>query len=120
MSDQDKQLKNYEEGVQTPKRTTVLHNPISNGADVLNYPISVAELDPETGKPITDTGNGQYKSTGQTLLWSIKKGERLVFPEYVADVLKDRYGFLVKEEGKKLGKVDESVGTILESPYVNN
>jgi hypothetical protein len=67
-----------------------LKNPTDK--DILDYRIEEIEFD-QDGKPmLDDTGNP--KKTGRTLEWSIKAGESLKFPDYVANYLKGIYGFL--------------------------
>lgn len=73
-------------------RTKILTNPES-GADVIDYRISEAEIGPD-GTPVPDFRTGSYKTTGRTLEWSIRVGETLRFPEYVADYLLQVYPFL--------------------------
>lgn len=78
----------------------VLYNP-PEGADILDYRIAEAVIDDETGEAIMDSGNGQPVSTGRTFEWSIKRGETLKFPKYVADYLLHTYPFLRAVTGKK-------------------
>ena len=66
----------------------------SSDKDVLNYKIEEAMINPATGDPLWDAENQTYKKTGITLEWSIKAGETLSFPEYVANYLMGIYGFL--------------------------
>lgn len=85
----------------------ILYNP--TGENILNYRIEEAELD-EKGKIIKVNDNTGYKTTGNTLEWSINAGERLEFPDYVATYLKSIYDFLEIEDVdlKKEEKVDEA------------
>lgn len=81
-----------------------------SNVDVENYPIAEALLDGEENLVI-DTGTGEYVSTGKTHEWSIKSGEKMYFPFYVADVLKSRFDFLKvrqPEDIKKEIKADET------------
>lgn len=55
----------------------------------VEYPI--AEPDMSSGEVRFDD-NGNIRSTGQTLIWSIGAGETKAFPDYVADILLKRYG----------------------------
>jgi hypothetical protein len=64
-----------------------------SNVDVLNYPIEEAVVD-INGNPIFDNDTQTYKTTGKTLEWTIKAGEKAVFPKYVADYLQKIYGFL--------------------------
>ena len=64
-----------------------------SGVNVDNYPISEAMLDGE-GNLVVNTGTGEYISTGRTYEWSIQSKEKILFPEYIALVLKQRYDFL--------------------------
>lgn len=79
----------------------ILRNPTEN--DVLDYRIEELEFDSE-GKPVYDRNTGEQKKTGNTFEWSIKAGETLEFPDYVADYLLKVYGFL--EEVKKTEKLE--------------
>lgn len=73
----------------------ILHNP--SNLSVVNYRITEIELD-ENEKPKLDN-KGEPIQTGRTLEWTIASGETLEFPNYVADYLKDIYGFLeIKKE----------------------
>lgn len=74
------------------KRKALL-NPEDKGADVIDYEISEAVLD-DNGDVIIDTRTGQWKTTGITKKWTILKGEKAIFPYYVADYLKSIYPFL--------------------------
>lgn len=67
-----------------------LKNPTDK--DIINYPIEEAEFDQEEN--IVLDSEGKYKKTGRTLEWSIKSGETLKFPDYVAAYLKATYDFL--------------------------
>jgi len=99
-------------------KTKILRNP-ANGADIINYPISEAQIDLESGEALIDPGTGYPKSTGSTYEWTILKGETLRFPAYVADYLHHIYGFLgvvseanitkMKEEVKDAAKVSDKI-----------
>lgn len=65
----------------------------SRGGDVLNYRVEEAKLDPD-GNIIPRVKPPFYEPTGRTLEWSIKVGETLSFPEYVANYLVKIYPFL--------------------------
>ena len=85
----------------------------SAGKDIIKYRIEEAELD-SNGEPIMDKDTGRPRWTGKTLEWTIKAGETVEFPGYVADYLKKIYGFLqvvksVKEE-EVVGRVGEETG----------
>lgn len=69
----------------------VLTNP--SNKDILDYRVAEAQFD-QDGKTILDSMTGSYVTTGRTLEWSIKAGETLQFPAYVADYLKKIYDFL--------------------------
>lgn len=69
-------------------RKIKLHNALDN--DIEDYAIAELVIG-EDGKLIK-LETGGYKETGQTLTWSIKAGETLEFPFYVADILMNRYG----------------------------
>lgn len=68
-------------------RMIKLHNPMDK--DITDYPIDEAVIG-EDGNLIKLEAGG-HKVTGQTLTWTIKSGETLDFPFYVADILMDRY-----------------------------
>jgi hypothetical protein len=86
-------------------KTLVLKN--DSNVDVINYPIEEADL--SSGDVEIDSGTGRPISTGKTLEWTIKAGETLEFPKYVADYLRNVYGFLVEVTKKK-----EDVETVIE------
>ena len=67
-----------------------LKNPTDK--DILDYRIEEIEFD-QNGSPMLDQ-TGNTKKTGRTLEWSLKAGETLKFPEYVATYLKGIYDFL--------------------------
>lgn len=63
------------------------------GAPIRDYPISVAKED-DKGNYIVNPDTGEFVGTGETTEWSIRPGEKLIFEEYVAKTLADRYHFL--------------------------
>lgn len=77
-----------------------------DSADVVDYPISEAMLD-SFGQPMWDEASGTYRTTGQTLEFSLLKGQAGEFPDYVGDILLDRYEFLEDKTGK-VGKVTKA------------
>lgn len=72
--------------------TKLLYNP-EKGADIVDYPIAEAQIG-ENGEPYWDSTKDNYRTTGRTSEWSLLKGQAAEFPNYVADVLKDRFSFL--------------------------
>lgn len=83
----------------------VLHNPTQKS--IINYRIEEAELD-QKGEPIIDNTTGRPKCTGNTLEWSLRAGETIEFPGYVADYLKSIYNFLeVKKQPEDMKKKEE-------------
>jgi hypothetical protein len=64
-----------------------------SNVNIENYPISEALLSGDEELMI-DTGTGDYVSTGKTYEWTLFGGDRKIFPEYVAVVLKARFDFL--------------------------
>jgi hypothetical protein len=90
-----------------------LKNPTDK--DILDYRIEEIEFD-QDGNPMLDA-TGNPKKTGRTLEWSIKAGESLKFPDYVANYLKGIYGFLeIVEtlEPTEIGVVGETPPTVIE------
>lgn len=99
-------------------KKTTLHNPVkvttvdnttgkktvSEGKDIVDYRIVEAKLD-ENNEALYDS-NDRIISTGRTLEWSIKAGETLEFPDYVAKYLMGIYEFLQEAERPK-GKRDK-------------
>lgn len=78
----------------TRMNTRILYNPY-NGADIINFPIEEAVIDPSTGDPVPDANSSsRYKRTGKTFEWTLRVEETLEFPSYVALILKDNYQFL--------------------------
>ena len=104
-------------------RTKILRNPskitrddgseFENQATIINYRIEEAKVGID-GEPTLDQDTGRYVWTGTTLEWTIKVGETVEFPVYVADLLLKIYPFLqevknekeatVKRQGKKSGE----------------
>lgn len=72
----------------------------SSSLDINNYPIEEAAED-QSGNVLWDELNHTYKKSGTTLEWSIKAGETLSFPYYVADYLQSIYPFLKHVNDKK-------------------
>lgn len=100
------------------KRTKILHNPMvfisedakgrkveSKGKNIINYRIEEAEFEKD-GSIIIDPTTSMPKWTGKTLEWTIRAGETVEFPAYVADYLLSVYDFL---EEKKPVEVKETV-----------
>jgi hypothetical protein len=79
----------------------VLLNP-STGKDVVDYPIAEAQKD-SNGKPIWDATMGDYRTTGQTLEFTLRVGQAAEFEDYVADILLDRCSFLI-DKGNRPSK----------------
>lgn len=73
----------------------------NSSVDVKDYRIEEAEIG-EDGGVIRTNDNTGYKTTGRTLEWSIKAGEKLEFPEYVANYLMGIFGFLEEYKVEKL------------------
>lgn len=67
-----------------------LKNP--SPSDIIDYKIEEIQFDPN-GNPMLDKDEKPMK-TGRTLEWTLKAGEELKFPEYVATYLKSIYEFL--------------------------
>ena len=89
----------------------VLYNPVDTGADIINYRVEEAEIDSETGEVVMSTETHSPVWTGKTREWTIKKGELLSFPCYVADYLKKIYGFLEIIPNNKAGKFSKMLET---------
>ena len=68
----------------------ILNNPTDH--NILNYRIAEIQVDENENPKLNNEGNPM--GTGRTLEWSINAGETLEFPNYVADYLKQIYGFL--------------------------
>lgn len=75
----------------------MLHN--TSEKDITDYRVVEAKID-EKGEAIRDN-HGNIVSTGRTLEWSLKAGEKLEFPVYVADYLSEVYPFLEKIEASE-------------------
>lgn len=73
----------------------------SSDKNITDYRIEEALIDQNTGEVYWDEDRQTYKKTGNTLEWSIKAGETLTFPYYVADYLQGIYGFLKTAQEKK-------------------
>lgn len=85
-----------------------LFNPTDK--DILDYRIAEAQLD-SNGEPVFDNMAGDYKWTGETFEWSIKAGQTLEFPGYVADYLKKIYDFLEYKDEKSETSTPEEAKT---------
>lgn len=94
----------------------ILQNP--SDKDIVDYRIEEIKFD-ENGEPALDK-DGETIKTGRTLEWTLKAGETLEFPAYVADYLRQVYSFLVetgaenepeKTESLTVGEVPEVTGT---------
>ena len=59
-------------------------------SDIIDYKIEEARRDQE-GNIVRDE-NGNWLKTDRTLEWTIKAGETVDFPDYVADYLMNIYG----------------------------
>lgn len=92
-------------------RKVTLHNAMDK--DVIDYPIDEAVLG-EDGNLIA-LATGGHKVTGQTLTWTLKAGETLDFPFYVADILMDRYE---QKDPKAKNRGIERVGDVEEKEEV--
>ena len=105
-------------------QTKILHNPTSymsedvhgnqievSGSDIKDYPIEEAAVN-SMGEIIMDKTLHKPKWTGNTLEWTILKGETKEFPAYVADYLCYIYSFLqvakkpLDEESEKVDSVE--------------
>jgi hypothetical protein len=65
----------------------------NSSVDVIDFRIEEAEIN-DAGDLIRTNDTLGYKPTGRTLEWTIKAGEKLEFPHYVADYLMSIFGFL--------------------------
>ena len=72
----------------------------SEGRDIVDYTIEEAKLD-ENKNIIKKNKPPFYETTGRSLQWTIRKGETLAFPEYVANYLKKIYPWLEEAEALK-------------------
>lgn len=68
-----------------------LNNPTD--LDIIDYPISECMVD-DSGNPKIDPATQQPRETGEVYVWSLAAKETKLFPKYVADYLKQIYGFL--------------------------
>ena len=76
--------------------------------DIIDYPISEAQVD-AAGEILYDK-DGSMLMTNRTLTWSIKRGEDVKFPEYVADYLLSVFPFLeARETVEETKEVSSSV-----------
>ena len=73
----------------------------SEGKDIVNYRIEEAEFDRD-GEIIIDPNTNMPKWTGKTLEWTIKAGETVEFPAYVADYLRKIYSFLEEKKATEV------------------
>jgi len=80
-------------------KTKILHNPSEK--DIIDYKIEEAVVG-QDGEPVYEESGTRPKWTGKTYEWSIKAGENVEFPAYVADYLKQIYGFLEEGEVKEV------------------
>lgn len=85
----------------------VLFNP-SKGADIVDYPISEAQKD-SNGIPVWDSNTGNYRTTGRTLEFSLRKGQAAEFEDYVADLLLERCSFLINKGSNPSKAVKETM-----------
>lgn len=69
-----------------------LHNP--SNKNIVSFPIEEAQFDVDGNVKVDHMG--VYLKTGRSLEWSLMAGETLTFPEYVANYLKQIYGFLTE------------------------
>lgn len=80
----------------------------NSSVDVIDYRIEEAEIGEDGGVIRTNDTRG-YKPTGRTLEWSIKAGEKLEFPEYVANYLMSIFGFLEEYKVEKLPEKEKEL-----------
>ena len=85
----------------------ILHNPSEK--DIIDYRIEEAEFD-SRGNMVIDTNTNRPKWTGNTLEWTIKAGEKVDFPDYVAEYLKYIYPFLKEVKPVVTVSADGSTG----------
>lgn len=78
----------------------------NSSVDVIDFRIEEAEIN-DAGDLIRTNDTLGYKPTGRTLEWSIKAGEKLEFPEYVANYLMSIFGFLEEYKVEKLPEKKE-------------
>jgi len=90
----------------------ILHNPSEK--DIIDYRVEEAEFD-SRGNMVIDPNTNRYKWTGNTLEWTIKAGEKVDFPDYVAEYLKEIYPFLIEvkpESEKPIEKLKKAKGKV--------
>ena len=80
----------------------------NSSVDVIDFRIEEAEIN-DAGDVIRTNDTLGYKPTGRTLEWTIKAGEKLEFPEYVANYLMSIFGFLEEYKVEKLPEKKEEV-----------
>lgn len=101
-------------------KTITLKNPTDK--DILSYPIEEAEYD--TLGNVKYAPDGNYMKTDRTLEWTIKSGETVEFPDYVANYLKSIYDFLevmeVEVETVPVELIEKSENTIEAKPATGN
>lgn len=73
-------------------------------SNVVQFPIAEPEL---VNDEVRYDLNGNIKTTGATLLWSIDAGQTKAFPEYVAKELLKVYQFLKVETEDKAEETEE-------------
>ncbi len=85
----------------------ILHNPSKK--DIIDYRVEEIEFDSQ-GNKVIDTTTSRPKWTGNTLEWTIKAGEKVEFPDYVAEYLVSIYSFLneIKPKDKVKPKTAEA------------
>lgn len=98
----------------------ILYNPLQfyqpdlkknvDTVDISDYPIAEA-LKNSAGEPVWDDMMGTYRTTGQTIEVTIKRGTASEFEDYLADILLDRFGFLQEKTAipKSAEKVDNAI-----------
>lgn len=83
----------------------IVHNP--SISDIIDYPISEAQVD-ANGNILYDN-DGKMLVTTRTLTWTIKAGETVKMPAYVADYLIGVAEFL-QEVAEEKEEVKKAVG----------
>lgn|SRR3990167_3671300 len=83
----------------------------SVGGDIVNYRIEEAKIDSD-GNIIPKNKPPFYETTGRSLEWTIRVGETLSFPEYVANYLRNIYSFLEVVGGEDETEDETSVEAI--------
>jgi len=94
-------------------RTKRLFN--NSSVDVTDFRIEEAE-EGLNGEIIVTNDTRGYKTTGRTLEWTIKAGEKLEFPQYVADYLMATFGFLEEYKVEKEPEIKKEVEKSEEEP----